>query len=157
MGLIKHICEFCGKEYEDYFKNSRYCSKECYKNFRKANAKLKEKQCPVCEKWFIPKTSSTVYCSKECSGIANRNRVTCYCDNCGKPFERIKSEVDNNTKHFCSKECKYEYICWSDEDKLCAIYFIIYGFIFICRFNKAHHPFYRLLVAFRSNFALKAE
>ena len=117
MGLIKHICEFCGKEYEDYFKNSRYCSKECYKNFRKVNAKLKEKQCPVCEKWFIPKTSSTVYCSKECNGIANRNRVTCYCDNCGKPFERIKSEVDKNTKHFCSKECKYEYICWSDEDK----------------------------------------
>lgn len=117
MALIKHICEFCGKEYEDYFKNSRYCSKECYKNFRKANAKLKEKQCPVCGKLFKPQNSSVIYCSKECSGIANRNRVICYCENCGKPFERIKSEVDKNTKHFCSRECKHEYICWSDEDK----------------------------------------
>lgn len=117
MGLIKHICKFCGKEYEDYFKDSKYCSKECYKNFRKTNAKLKEKQCPICGEWFIPKTISTIYCSKECRGVNDRNRVLCYCDNCGKSFERIKSEVDKNTKHFCSKECKHEYICWSDEDK----------------------------------------
>ena len=117
MGLIKHTCKFCGKEYEDYFKESKYCSKECYKNFRKENVKLKEKQCPVCGKWFKPKTSSTIYCSKECRGMNNRNRVLCYCDNCREPFERIKSEVDKNNKHFCSKKCMYEYICWSDEDK----------------------------------------
>lgn len=117
MGLIKHICIFCGKEYEDYFKNSKYCSKECYKNYRKENAKLKEKQCPVCGKWFKPHNSSAVYCSKECSGINNRNRTVCRCDNCGKEFERIVSEVDKNTKHFCSKKCKYEYICWSEDDK----------------------------------------
>ena len=41
MGLIKHICKFCGKEYEDYFKDSKYCSKECYKSYRTENAKLK--------------------------------------------------------------------------------------------------------------------
>jgi endogenous inhibitor of DNA gyrase (YacG/DUF329 family) len=117
MGLNKHICEFCGKEYEDYFKDSKYCSKECYRNFRKANAKLKEKQCPICGKWFKPHDSSTIYCSKECSGIDNRNRTVCICDNCGEPFERIKSEVDKNKKHFCSKRCMYEYICWTDEDK----------------------------------------
>ena len=79
--------------------------------------KILEKQCPVCGKWFKPHDSSTVYCSKECSGIGNRNRVVCYCDNCGKSFERIKSEVDKNTKHFCSKKCMHEYICWTDEDK----------------------------------------
>ena len=117
MGLIKHICKFCGKEYEDYFKDSKYCSKECYKNYRKENAKLKEKQCPVCGKYFKPHDSSSVYCSKECSGVANRNRITCCCDNCGKPFERIKSEIDKNKMHFCSKKCMREYICWSDEDK----------------------------------------
>ena len=64
LGLIKHICKFCGKVYDDYFKNSKYCSKECYKNYRKENAKLKEKQCPVCGKWFKPHDSSTIYCSK---------------------------------------------------------------------------------------------
>ena len=42
MGLIKHTCKCCGIEYEDYFKDSKYCSKECYKNFRKENAKLKD-------------------------------------------------------------------------------------------------------------------
>lgn len=117
MGLIKHICKCCGRDYEDYFKDSKYCSKECYKNFRKENAKLKEKQCPVCGEWFQPRNSSVIYCSKECSGMNNRNRVTCHCDNCGKEFERIKSEVDKNTKHFCSKKCMREYICWSEEDK----------------------------------------
>ena len=117
MGLNKHICKFCGKEYQDYFKNSKYCSRECYDNYKKANAKLKEKQCPVCEKWFKPKTSTTIYCSKECRGIHDRNRVVCFCDNCSKKFERIKSEVDKNTKHFCSKKCMFEYICWSEEDK----------------------------------------
>ena len=117
MGLIKHTCKFCGKEYEDYFKESKYCSKECYRNYRKENAKLKDKQCPVCGKWFKPQNSTVIYCSKECSAKNNRNRVLCYCDNCGKPFERIKSEVDKNKRHFCSNECKYEYICWSDEDK----------------------------------------
>lgn len=117
MGLNKHTCKFCGKEYEDYFKDSKYCSKECYKNYRKENAKLKEKQCPVCGDWFKPHDSSTIYCSKECRGIENRNRILCYCDNCGEPFERIKSEVDKNKKHFCSKKCMYEYICWSEDDK----------------------------------------
>lgn len=117
MGLIKHTCKFCGKEYEDYFKESKYCSKECYKSYRKENAKLKDKQCPVCGKWFKPQNSSIIYCSRECSAINNRNRIICYCDNCGKEFERIKSEVDKNKKHFCSNKCKYEYICWSDEDK----------------------------------------
>lgn len=117
MGLIKHTCKCCGREYEDYFKDSKYCSKECYKNFRKENAKLKEKQCPVCGEWFKPQNSSIIYCSKECFGMNNRNRVVCYCDNCGKEFERIKSEVDKNNRHFCSKECMREYICWSEEDK----------------------------------------
>ena len=117
MSLIKHTCKFCGKEYEDYFKESKYCSKECYKNYRKENAKLKDKQCPVCGKWFKPHDSNSIYCSKECSGINNRNRVICHCNNCGKEFERIKSEVDKNNQHFCSKKCMHEYICWSDEDK----------------------------------------
>lgn len=117
MGLIKHICKHCGNEYEDYFKSSKYCSRKCYEDFRKENAKLKDKQCPVCGRLFKPQNSSIIYCSKECSGIANRNRTTCCCDNCGKSFERIKSEVDKNKRHFCSKKCMYEYICWSDEDK----------------------------------------
>lgn len=117
MGLIKHICKCCGREYEDYFKDSKYCSKECYKNFRKENAKLKEKQCPICGELFKPKTESTIFCSKECRGINDRNRVSCLCDNCGKEFERIKSEVDKNNRHFCSKKCMREYICWSEEDK----------------------------------------
>lgn len=117
MGLIKHICKCCGIEYEDYFKDSKYCSKECYKNFRKENAKLKEKQCPICGELFKPKTESTIFCSKECRGINDRNRVSCLCDNCGKEFKRIKSEVDKNNRHFCSKKCMYEYICWSEEDK----------------------------------------
>lgn len=117
MGLNKHICSYCGREYENYFKESKYCSTECYKNYRKLNAKLKNHVCPNCGEVFDAHDSNVVYCSRKCAGEAKQNRVECICENCGKFFTRIKSEAEKNSKHFCSDECRINHIRWSKEDE----------------------------------------
>lgn len=113
------ICERCGKEYTvcNSFKDiQRFCSKECYKLSRKENSVALNKICPVCGKSFSTYHKQQIYCSKECAGKSQQNRVECTCEYCGKSFERIKSEVDKNRHHYCSKECKILDNSWSHED-----------------------------------------
>lgn len=117
MPKIKHVCVFCGKEYENYFKDSKYCSKEYYQNYRKENAKLKNHVCPNCGKTFDAHDSGVIYCSKKCAGEAQRKRVVLTCDNCGKEFEIAKYKADKSARHFCSEECKREAMFWSKEDE----------------------------------------
>ena len=117
MGKTKHICEYCGKEYENYFKNSKFCSKECYRKYRDKNSKLKNHICPNCGKCFDAHDSKTIYCSKKCAGEAQRNRIMYVCDNCGKEYEAQKYKYDKSSKHFCSEECKREAMYWSKEDE----------------------------------------
>lgn len=117
MGKIKHVCMYCGKEYENYFKDSKFCSKVCYQKYRDKNSKLKNHICPNCEKLFDAHDSNAIYCSKKCAGEAQRNRVVCVCDNCGKEYEIQKYKYDKSLKHFCSEECKHEVMCWSKEDE----------------------------------------
>ena len=117
MGKIKHVCMYCGKEYENYFKDSKFCSKACYQKYRDKNSKLKNHICPNCGKFFDAHDSNTIYCSKKCAGEAQRNRVICVCDNCGKEYEIQKYKYDKSLKHFCSEECKHEVMCWSKEDE----------------------------------------
>lgn len=117
MGKIKHVCMYCGKEYENYFKDSKFCSKVCYQKYRDKNSKLKNHICPNCGKLFDAHDSNAIYCSKKCAGEAQRNRVICVCDNCGKEYEIQKYKYDKSLKHFCSEECKHEVMCWSKEDE----------------------------------------
>lgn len=117
MGLHKHVCSFCGKEYENYFIESKYCSKDCYKNYRKLNAKLKDHICPNCGKHFDAHDHNTIYCSKKCSGEAQRSRVECVCENCGKTFMRQKYRVEKHTRNFCSVECFANAAHWSKSDE----------------------------------------
>ena len=49
-------------------------------------------------------------------GKSIQNRIICTCDYCGKEFERIKSEVIKNKRHYCSKDCKMLDLTWSHED-----------------------------------------
>lgn len=117
MGLNKHTCNFCGNEYENYFKESKYCSQECYKEYRKLNAKLKNRICPNCGKTFDAHDHNTVYCSKKCAGESRQNRVECICDNCGESFVRGRYMAERHSGTFCSKECFAESTFWSKEDE----------------------------------------
>lgn len=111
-----HKCTHCGESFINNKKDAKYCGQDCYKAFRRNNTKLADKECPICHKLYKPHDSGVTYCSRICAGIAQQNRIECTCELCGKKFERIKSEVDKNTQHFCSKKCYYDYIRWNDED-----------------------------------------
>ena len=116
---VEKICEYCGKEYyitKSFSDIQRFCSRECYDNFRTKNAKIFNKTCPICGNNFQTIVESQIYCCNECKGVSQQKRVECTCDNCGKSFTRIISEVKKNKHNFCSNECKYDYIGWNLND-----------------------------------------
>lgn len=116
---VTKICIECGKEFEItkcLESMQKFCSQECYISHKNRNTKILTKLCPVCEKSFQTYHHNQIYCSKKCRGISDRNKIVCTCENCGKSFERIKSEVDKNKTHFCSIECKLDSIRWHAND-----------------------------------------
>lgn len=115
---VINICECCGKEYLVNYSEKeirKYCSVECYRKSQN-KGKLETKICPVCNKQYETYHHNQIHCSKECASISQTDRVVCYCDNCGKKFERKRSEVDKATYHFCSKECSVDFHSWVYED-----------------------------------------
>lgn len=114
-----NICKNCGKQYKIYraFGDiQQFCSRKCFDEYRKTNSKEHEVVCGYCGKTFKTSRDGQSYCSRECSGKAQRNRDICICDNCGKQFERIKSEVNKIKHHYCSMECKIEAMHWNEHD-----------------------------------------
>lgn len=71
---IESTCPVCGKLFYAP-KNKRYCSKFCKKKAYRlrrlerggANRKFKRKRCPICGRWFRPKTSNQVTCGGPCT------------------------------------------------------------------------------------------
>lgn len=116
MGKYKHICENCGKDFNSDFESTRFCSRECYKDHRNKNGKLKVIMCPICHTEFKQKHKEQIFCSVACRAKSTEKKVECVCDYCGKTFWRKPSEVDNNKRHYCSDECKRKGMYWSDYD-----------------------------------------
>lgn len=116
---VEKVCEECGRTYtvHNCFKDiQKYCSKDCYEKHRSKKEKLLHRICPICNKEFDTYHPAQIHCSKECASISEQNRIECICDYCGKKFKRIKSEVDKNTHHYCSKECKNADMYWNKTD-----------------------------------------
>lgn len=114
-----NICMHCGKEYligKAFSNIQKFCSRDCFDEYRKINSKEHEVICKQCGKSFVTSRDNQIYCSKECLGKSQRNRAQCTCKNCGIKFERIKSEVNKNKNHYCSIECKLEDIKWNQHD-----------------------------------------
>lgn len=112
-------CFYCNNEFsvENSVKNAqKFCSMDCYNKYRNLKNKFETKLCKQCNKEFKTYHHNQKYCSTECSKTASQNRSLCTCDSCGKTFERIKSEISKNKKHFCSKECMYEFVRWAEKD-----------------------------------------
>lgn len=116
---VTNICKCCGKEYQItkcFGDIQQFCSKPCYNEYKKQHSKIRKVICECCGKEFETYHKTQKYCSYECSGKSQRNRVSCICKNCGKKFERIKSEVDKNKRHYCSIDCKLQDIKWNQQD-----------------------------------------
>ena len=116
MDKKKHICENCNKELEDYFDDTRFCSRKCYDEYKQTNRRTKKVVCPICGEEFMQKRIGQIFCSRACRIDSTKDRVSCVCEYCGKIFERKRSEVNKNRKHYCSNECRMNAMFWSEED-----------------------------------------
>ena len=116
MGKYIHTCGNCNKEFEDYSKGTKFCSRNCYEEHRQLNRKTKKVICSVCNKEFLQLTIGQTFCSNKCKHKFTEDRIECICEHCGKIFKRKRSEVDKNKKHYCSNECRMNAMFWSKED-----------------------------------------
>ena len=112
--IIINKCKECGKDFiTTKSRNAKYCSQECSKINRYKKVVHIEKECPICGKKFIvteKDKDKRTCCSIECSNkLRNRGMVEFICDNCGNESKMKKSRYVKSDKHFCCKECYYEY------------------------------------------------
>ena len=116
MGKYTLKCKMCGKEFDNYDKNAKFCCKQCYLLYRRENGKLKNVICPVCNKTFRQDHVGQIFCSVACRVKSTEDRLECTCESCGKSFIRIRSEVEKNKHHYCSNECRMNAMYWCSED-----------------------------------------
>ena len=96
-------CVHCGKDFVSYYKDAKYCCKECRKEHHKILYQ-ESRICPQCGKeFFIRKSSKRKYCCAECGFKAKETFVVKTCKCCGKDFRVIKAR--ENSANYCSKEC----------------------------------------------------
>lgn len=75
MGRNKYyvkICQNCKREYRDWHKNSKYCSRDCYFEYKKMD---KRKICAWCGKVFQIKRAAfhQIYCDRACYMEAHKD------------------------------------------------------------------------------------
>lgn len=73
----KHVCIYCGKEYETYMKEGYYCSRNCSSKYRRKSGIDNETRiCAFCGKEFvINKYAATKTCSLKCSSAVRFGKV----------------------------------------------------------------------------------
>lgn len=116
MGKYISKCKMCGKEFDSYDKNAKFCNKQCYFLYRKENGKLKNAICPICNKIFRQSRVEQMFCGVECRVKSTEDRLKCTCEHCGKDFVRIRSEVEKNKHHYCSNKCRMDAMYWCPDD-----------------------------------------
>jgi HNH endonuclease len=93
------ICAYCCKEFTEYEKgHSRYCSWQCYYDFKKPL-----KACAICGTKL--QLNARTYCSKQCTIVGRRKGSEKPCEQCGVS---MWVEPYNSAKRFCSVQCKNE-------------------------------------------------
>ena len=91
MGLKIHICDNCGKEFSNYFEVAKYCSQECYREYKVKNSKLKIITCPICGEETL-----------NCHWI---------CENCGWEYDGVTAENDYSSANKSTvKNYRTEYL-----------------------------------------------
>lgn len=116
-GQLK-ICPVCGKNFEAYSGNQKYCSAQCR---QKAGKKPQPNPprtviCAWCGKSFETHVPSKIYCSEACAGKAWRKRqkdakppMRKTCVICGKAFETYKSRQVTCGSEECRRVQRWTY------------------------------------------------
>lgn len=118
----ENVCITCGTTFKSINPEAKYCSQKCKPQCSKIERVTVK--CCVCgkEKKVTPHYRDShdyFYCSRKCSSIGETGRRTgkdnprysqkeIVCENCGKMFFRIESQIDQYKHNYCSVECKNE-------------------------------------------------
>lgn len=107
----EYTCKYCNKKYyknDSDIKSLAYCSSYCKSKQTEENKikrdLTKTKECVVCGKKFISKSSVNITCSKECRcerQLELREQRKRVCINCGKEY----SAMSYSSKKYCSMAC----------------------------------------------------
>lgn len=100
------VCEGCPRMFLCSDNRKRFCSQQCFGNFKRT---LTEIPCKECGKPFRPPSSRERLCSRAClhswqSRLFAKDNVVLNCQHCGKEYER-KPSLRNISK-FCSRKCQ---------------------------------------------------
>jgi len=89
-------CSDCGKEYSS-LSGMKYHLKE-------GSDTCSGHECPDCgADWFFKRNGLAVHYAEEHGGTLASTDIEC--DQCGKPVDKSKSQVERSEKHYCSREC----------------------------------------------------
>lgn len=105
--MYQYICKYCGVDFVNKNKGSKYCSQVCCKADSKKGAFCIcancGKECYVANYKIATRKVSKVFCCWECNmDYQRKRRPTRTCKNCGKAF-RKKCRSD---ARYCSVQCK---------------------------------------------------
>ena len=127
-------CEWCGKlvyKTPSQLKKHKhhYCSNKCQSEKKHAET-YEDRACEICGKLMhVSKKSTQRFCSVECqtkwqtqqTGELNARftQEKIKCDYCNVDFFIKKYKIENDQKHFCSKECRQAWYSnvWSQSDE----------------------------------------
>ena len=117
----KFICINCGKEYTSKKKTSKFCSRDCRRDYTNVAC-----ECEYCGKSItiyrnkyqkiLSGEQKHIFCSKECATEFSKNSVIKVCEYCGKEYKICNAFKD--IQRFCSRECLYK---WKREKSICYV------------------------------------
>ena len=117
----KFICINCGKEYTSKKKTSKFCSRDCRRDYTNVAC-----ECEYCCKSItiyrnkyqkiLSGEQKHIFCSKECATEFSKNSVIKVCEYCGKEYKICNAFKD--IQRFCSRECLYK---WKREKSICYV------------------------------------
>ena len=102
----KCVCIYCNNEFMSQNKEQKFCSNECYSEYKTNNKKGKKTYinvCIYCNKTFETIYKNQKYCSHECSVKERIILTEKKCIICNKTFKSRKI-----TSKYCSNKCKHE-------------------------------------------------
>lgn len=79
-----------------------------------------------------------MFCSIACRAKSAEKKMDCVCAYCGKSFQRKASEVQKNSRHYCSVQCRRLDNEWNEEDvsKLKQLYGTVSYSEMVSNFSK---------------------
>lgn len=111
---VDRVCKVCGTKFLAKHRDielgkAKFCSKECWVEYKSTNNAKVQLACETCGETFELYQSQANpqrrFCSNKCSAMSREQKVLCTCKQCGKEFSAWPGHVKAGQGIFCSREC----------------------------------------------------